>query len=726
MEDMNLAWYYNWGTFPSVYPSVRDLDFTPMVWGDAAMENLRAGELDGYSTILGFNEPDLPGQADMKAADAATYWDELVKTGKRLGSPAMAYDFVWMDSFLAAVNNHVDFITVHIYYGPSAGAVENLISSLYQKYQKPIWITEFCAANFSGWNQDNVSPGGYTQQQAYNFMQEILPWLDAQPYVERYAWFSCDSAGAYGYSSLTDRNTGALTGLGQLYHDLCNPFGTEGFVPVKDVTFADTTVVAGTSLALTGQILPANATNKTITWSIRDVGTTGASVNGGMLYTTAAGTVTVTATISGGLSSGVSFTKDFTVEVLSPSAAHGWERTAIVAPLQDQLLPVGPVEIKWKNISAAGGDVPYYNVYVNSSLLAQVPQSDAEFLTFTWNFARAGGYTVSVQPVGTDLYAEVYIRVYSDTLTPPFLPDFWPEDGDLITLRSDYYNMYVRTGAIPDVDTMVADQPALTDGNRAQCTFEVVRRFGKIILKAYNQKIVIVMGWGDFKVMSSLQWIGAAGNEHKLFFIPQGDGTFKINHDIVYANVKPDGSLEGVFNAVPGDTAKFTWEKVGSIYTGVTVSGQVRSYNPGNSTILALKQDGKVLYTVTIEKDTGYGQVTQPFAFENVEPGDYTLVITKDAHTTYTVQKITVGTEPIDLTNSVGVMTLLCGDINGDNMINDSDLAELWRASNYNKSVNDPGVNKLCDLNGDGMINDSDLAILWAAVNYNKGAVMLP
>jgi len=35
------------------------------------------------------------------------------------------------------------------------------------------------------------------------------------------------------------------------------------------------------------------------------------------------------------------------------------------------------------------------------------------------------------------------------------------------------------------------------------------------------------------------------------------------------------------------------------------------------------------------------------------------------------------------------------------------------------------GVNERCDLNGDGMINDSDLAILWLAFNYNKGAVVV-
>ena len=70
-------------------------------------------------------------------------------------------------------------------------------------------------------------------------------------------------------------------------------------------------------------------------------------------------------------------------------------------------------------------------------------------------------------------------------------------------------------------------------------------------------------------------------------------------------------------------------------------------------------------------------------------------------------------------------MTLRCGDINNDGMINDADLAILWLSTNYNKSAGAPGVNSRCDLNGDGMINDADLAILWLAANYNKGAVIV-
>ena len=71
---------------------------------------------------------------------------------------------------------------------------------------------------------------------------------------------------------------------------------------------------------------------------------------------------------------------------------------------------------------------------------------------------------------------------------------------------------------------------------------------------------------------------------------------------------------------------------------------------------------------------TGSGQITQDFTFTDVDPGIYTLLITKKAHTSFIVQTIVVGEDDLDLTQdnreTVRLMTLLCGDINGDEMIN--------------------------------------------------------
>jgi hypothetical protein len=163
--------------------------------------------------------------------------------------------------------------------------------------------------------------------------------------------------------------------------------------------------------------------------------------------------------------------------------------------------------------------------------------------------------------------------------------------------------------------------------------------------------------------------------------------------------------------------------------SGFSVSGLIKSYNPQHYTSLALWREGEAeaAYTFTIDKEkSGSGQREQPFAFEGVEPGIYTLTVSKAAHTNYIVHNIAVEDGNVDLTADgrpdVRLMTLRCGDINGDGNINNSDLTIMWQQANYNRSAA-AAANELCDLNGDGLINNIDLTILWLAYNYNRGAV---
>lgn len=161
---------------------------------------------------------------------------------------------------------------------------------------------------------------------------------------------------------------------------------------------------------------------------------------------------------------------------------------------------------------------------------------------------------------------------------------------------------------------------------------------------------------------------------------------------------------------------------------GFNITGMIRSYYPDHETTIRLMSGGEPIYTTTIPIMSGYGLHNQEFVFEGVEPGVYDLVITKAAHTSFTVRAVVVNDKDVDLTKDsrpeVQLMTLRCGDINGDGLINDADLTILWRAGNYNKKAGEAD-NPLCDLNGDGLINDADLTILWLAYNYNRGPVII-
>ncbi|MCL2153596.1 MAG: InlB B-repeat-containing protein, partial [Oscillospiraceae bacterium] len=161
---------------------------------------------------------------------------------------------------------------------------------------------------------------------------------------------------------------------------------------------------------------------------------------------------------------------------------------------------------------------------------------------------------------------------------------------------------------------------------------------------------------------------------------------------------------------------------------GYRLYGIVKSYNPTVETTLRLLQNGEQMYITAIPETTGIGQEEQAFAFEGVVAGVYTLEINKGAHTQFTINDIVVDDDHVDLTRStnsaVSLITLLCGDINGDGEINQADLNLLWQPTNYNKRVSE-GADPRCDLNGDGEINQLDLNILWQLINYNKGAVVI-
>jgi fibronectin type 3 domain-containing protein len=87
------------------------------------------------------------------------------------------------------------------------------------------------------------------------------------------------------------------------------------FVAVSGISGVPGTAQAGVPLTLTGTVQPAGATNKTIGWTVKSAGGTGAAISGAAFTATAAGTAVVTATIENGLSPGSVYAQDFTITV---------------------------------------------------------------------------------------------------------------------------------------------------------------------------------------------------------------------------------------------------------------------------------------------------------------------------------------------------------------------------------------------------------------------------
>lgn len=166
--------------------------------------------------------------------------------------------------------------------------------------------------------------------------------------------------------------------------------------------------------------------------------------------------------------------------------------------------------------------------------------------------------------------------------------------------------------------------------------------------------------------------------------------------------------------------------KVPVVPEGVSVSGTVKSYNPGNATTIQLMQGGAEKYQTTIAATNGSGQKEQSFSFDTVAAGTYDLVVTKDGHLSYTVKDVVVGDTAIDLTQhtnaAISTITLLCGDIDGNGFINSTDLGIILKGQNYGKSTATAG-DKAADLDGNGFINSTDLGIVLQGQHYGKSAV---
>jgi hypothetical protein len=209
LVESGASWYYTWATGHGGVTTPRGVDFVPMIWGHGSVtdSSLAAAKSAGHE-LLGFNEPDMSQQADMSVEQALDDWPRLEATGLTLGSPAVAYGGDtpggWLDSFMSGAAKRgyrVDFIALH-WYGSdfrTADAVAQLksyLQAVYQRYHKPIWLTEYALINFSG---GTSYPTG-AQQAA--FVTASTRMLDGLPYLQRYAWFA-----------LPAKDSGPSTGL---------------------------------------------------------------------------------------------------------------------------------------------------------------------------------------------------------------------------------------------------------------------------------------------------------------------------------------------------------------------------------------------------------------------------------------------------------------------------------------------------------------------------------
>jgi hypothetical protein len=144
-------------------------------------------------------------------------------------------------------------------------------------------------------------------------------------------------------------NLAVSTGVVLMLAGCPQPGVGDPFVPVRNITGVPGTATAGTPLALTGTLEPANTTNTVITWSVTDPGNTGAAVRGNIFTAAAAGTAIVTAAVVNGAVSG-DYIQDFIIMVNGGGLGNDTVVTGfsldnnVTAPVRDAEPDTGPID----------------------------------------------------------------------------------------------------------------------------------------------------------------------------------------------------------------------------------------------------------------------------------------------------------------------------------------------------------------------------------------------
>ncbi|MFL6127412.1 glycoside hydrolase family protein [Actinophytocola sp.] len=201
LADVRASWYYDWASNTQGITAPAGVEFVPMIWGRGSVTDAELSSAKALgTTLLGFNEPDMAGQADMTVEQALDLWPRLQDTGLRLGAPAVAFGGDqpggWLDRFMsgaAARGYRVDFIPLHWYGGDFSSAATNqlrgYLQAVHDRYHKPVWLTEYALTDFSG-----PVPRYPTQAQQADFVRASTAMLQGLSFVERYAWFTLSTS----------------------------------------------------------------------------------------------------------------------------------------------------------------------------------------------------------------------------------------------------------------------------------------------------------------------------------------------------------------------------------------------------------------------------------------------------------------------------------------------------------------------------------------------------
>lgn len=181
-EALGCSWCYSWNPQPGVG---QGHERVPMIWG---RNDVGATPIGNSIWLMGFNEPDLSGQANLSVDAAAVLWREVERLypDRKLVAPAPSDVWIgWLPAFRSAYFARygawprLDALAFHCY-RPSAtdciGIGQQFVSWARAWGVREVWATEF--AFLPAWTAD-----------AEGEARRFVAWLEGEPRVTRYAPF---------------------------------------------------------------------------------------------------------------------------------------------------------------------------------------------------------------------------------------------------------------------------------------------------------------------------------------------------------------------------------------------------------------------------------------------------------------------------------------------------------------------------------------------------------
>jgi hypothetical protein len=203
-----VSWWYNWSPRYNEagvgFHARGDMGFVPMTWNGNNPDQIRAflSEHPEVRYLLTFNEPNFQSQANLTPAYAASLWptfeaiadefdvelvgpalnycgDCVVVDGRPIESPFTVWMDMFFESFRAQFGREprMEYTALHWYdYG-----LEMMVEEMITRYERPVWLTEFALWRAEEWCTDEVER---------QWLVDMVAYLEANPMVARYAWFT--------------------------------------------------------------------------------------------------------------------------------------------------------------------------------------------------------------------------------------------------------------------------------------------------------------------------------------------------------------------------------------------------------------------------------------------------------------------------------------------------------------------------------------------------------